>query len=205
MATFKLTYLNYRGRAELIRFILSQAGIKFEDIRLAPEKWNEIRPETQLGILPTAEFDGKTLSGNATIARYLAEKHGLAGATPIENAELFSIVECVEDLWLKISSFFWEKDEARQAAAKKQFTESYLPLALKKLESAAALNDSKEGWIKGEEVTYADLAICVLLEVLTTERPSLLDLFPRLGKLKSSVEQLPRIKEWISNRPDTPY
>ena len=32
--------------------------------------------ETQLGILPTAEFDGKTLSGNATISRYLAEEHG---------------------------------------------------------------------------------------------------------------------------------
>ena len=43
MATFKLTYLNYRGRAELIRFILSHAGIKFEDIRLAPEKWSELR------------------------------------------------------------------------------------------------------------------------------------------------------------------
>ena len=44
MATFRLTYLHYRGRAELIRFILSQAGIQFEDIRLPPEKWNEIRP-----------------------------------------------------------------------------------------------------------------------------------------------------------------
>lgn len=32
--------------------------------------------ETQLGVLPTAEFDGKILSGNATIARYLAEEHG---------------------------------------------------------------------------------------------------------------------------------
>ena len=32
--------------------------------------------ETELGILPTAEFDGKTLSGNATIARYLAEENG---------------------------------------------------------------------------------------------------------------------------------
>ena len=32
--------------------------------------------ETQLGILPTAEFDGKVLSGNATIARYLAEEYG---------------------------------------------------------------------------------------------------------------------------------
>lgn len=44
MAGYKLTYLNFRGRAELIRFILSQADIKFEDIRLVPEKWTEIRP-----------------------------------------------------------------------------------------------------------------------------------------------------------------
>ena len=39
---------------------------------------------------------------------------GLAGASPLENAELFSLVECVEDLWLKIFAFFWEKDEARK-------------------------------------------------------------------------------------------
>lgn len=55
------------------------------------------------------------------------------------------------------------------------------------------------------QVTYADLAICVLLQVLITERPSLLKSFPSLAKLKSSVEELPRIKEWMSKRPDTPY
>ena len=33
-------------------------------------------PATQYGILPTAEFDGKILSGNAMISRYLAEEHG---------------------------------------------------------------------------------------------------------------------------------
>ena len=44
MASYKLTYLNYRGRAELIRFILSQAGLQFEDCRLPPEKWLERRP-----------------------------------------------------------------------------------------------------------------------------------------------------------------
>ena len=39
---------------------------------------------------------------------------GLAGDSPLENAELFSLVECVEDLWLKISAFFWEKEETRK-------------------------------------------------------------------------------------------
>ena len=40
-----------------------------------------------------------------------------------------------------------------QAAAKKQFIETYLPLTLKKLETLAALNDSTEGWIKGNKVS----------------------------------------------------
>lgn len=51
MASFKLTYLNYRGRAELIRFILSQAKVEFEDIRLNPQEWNEIRPSTEIILL----------------------------------------------------------------------------------------------------------------------------------------------------------
>jgi len=44
MAEYKLVYLNYRGRAELIRFILAYTGVKYEDSRLAPEKWPEARP-----------------------------------------------------------------------------------------------------------------------------------------------------------------
>lgn len=44
----------------------------------------------------------------------ISDATGLAGANPLENAELFSLVECVEDLWLKISAFFWEKDETRK-------------------------------------------------------------------------------------------
>lgn len=41
-ATTKLTYLNYRGRAELIRFILAQAAVDYEDNRIEPEKWAEV-------------------------------------------------------------------------------------------------------------------------------------------------------------------
>ena len=35
-----------------------------------------VHTETQFGVLPTLEFDGKRLSGNGPIARYLAEKYG---------------------------------------------------------------------------------------------------------------------------------
>ena len=43
MADYTLVYLNYRGRAELIRFIFAQTGIKYEDTRIDPAKWAEKR------------------------------------------------------------------------------------------------------------------------------------------------------------------
>ena len=44
MAECKLVYINYRGRAELIRFILAQAEVKYDDSRIELEKWAELRP-----------------------------------------------------------------------------------------------------------------------------------------------------------------
>ena len=39
---------------------------------------------------------------------------GLAGDSDIENAEIFSVVEDVEDLWGRMSSIFWEPNEERK-------------------------------------------------------------------------------------------
>lgn len=36
---YKLTYFNLRGRGELIRLILAQAGVEYEDIRIEKDKW----------------------------------------------------------------------------------------------------------------------------------------------------------------------
>ena len=44
MAAYKLTYLNYKARGELVRFILAYAEVDYEDVRLVPEKWQELRP-----------------------------------------------------------------------------------------------------------------------------------------------------------------
>lgn len=92
MATIKLTYLDYKGRAELLRFILSQAGVEFEDRRLKPEQWAEempgklnynsrpqgswllFIPGTEFGT-PVLECEGTVLKTNGTIAKFLASKY----------------------------------------------------------------------------------------------------------------------------------
>lgn len=204
---YKLIYIDIRGRGELVRFILSQAGEQFEDERVPVQEWPSYRAGTPLGIVPVLEYgeNRRTLSGNGAIARYLAEKHGLDGTSSEENAQLFAIVECVEDLWVRIAAFFWEQDEQRKAGFKREFVGSYLPLTLQKLEAVAAANNCPQGWIHGKKVTYADLAVCVLLEAVVGESPSLLDQLPSLARLKDSVEGLPNIAAWIQQRPNTPF
>ena len=40
----KLTYFHARGRAELSRLILAQAGVDYQDVRIAREDWPKIKP-----------------------------------------------------------------------------------------------------------------------------------------------------------------
>ena len=44
MPTYKLVYFNTKGRAEISRWILAQAGVKYEDVRITKEQWAELKP-----------------------------------------------------------------------------------------------------------------------------------------------------------------
>jgi len=106
MVNYKITYFNLRGRAELARLVLHQAGVSFEDYRFGPGEWPTAKPskfiilfnfihffkkfylliqmficiiDMPFGQVPVLEEDGKMLAQSITIARYLARQHGLAG------------------------------------------------------------------------------------------------------------------------------
>ena len=46
MPTYKLTYFNSRGNAEVIRMIMAYGDIEYEDVRLTGEQWLELKPST---------------------------------------------------------------------------------------------------------------------------------------------------------------
>lgn len=41
MSSYKLTYFDIRGKAEIIRLILAQVGVEYEDIRIGQDEWRE--------------------------------------------------------------------------------------------------------------------------------------------------------------------
>ena len=47
MPNYKLTYFNSKGRAELTRLILAQAGVEYDDNRITTEEWQKMKPSNK--------------------------------------------------------------------------------------------------------------------------------------------------------------
>ena len=207
MTSYRLTYFNARGVTETIRFILAQAGVQYEDKRIPfqGEEWVELKPTAPFGTLPILEEDGRKIGGNAPIARYLAEKFGLSGSNEYDNAVLASIMDAVLDFVRRAYTPAFEKDEARKAELKKELQETHIPKILGNLKKFAVGNNCKDGWLYGPKVTYADFAGYIALDVILQNDPNVLDRYPALKKLRTSVENLPNIAKWLQDRPKTDY
>ena len=46
MSTYKLTYLNARGKGEYIRLVLAAAGVQYEDFRIDLKDWPQHKSST---------------------------------------------------------------------------------------------------------------------------------------------------------------
>ena len=55
------------------------------------------------------------------------------------------------------------------------------------------------------QLTYADFYFYTALENMLKQMPTLLDNFPTLKKLWSSVEALPNIAKWLKERPESQF
>ncbi|KAL7678098.1 hypothetical protein ACOME3_004326 [Neoechinorhynchus agilis] len=95
----QLAYFKARGRAEITRFILAAASVKYNDNQIAHKAWVALKPKTPLGQLPVVERDDDNIiiPQNLAIARYFARKHGLAGDRDLESAMINSVVDTALD------------------------------------------------------------------------------------------------------------
>ena len=200
-------YFNARGRAESSRFILSQAGVKFEDVRMeyAGEDWAKLKPNTPTGMLPVLEVDGKQIAGSGPIARFLAERFDLAGSNDFENAEIASLVDVMDDFFGKLVAFLFERSEERKPMLKKQLEDEHFAKYWGVIEKAIEKNGSEKSWVYGQKPTYADFTMYTLVDYTFKVFPNILESYPGIAKMRASVEALPNIAKWIEERPKTDF
>jgi len=206
--SYKLVYFGVRARAELIRWEFAYAGQEFEDVRVEHADWPTLKPTTPFGQLPYLEVDGKALAQTYSIARYIARKHGLAGQTAWEEAEVDSLVDYVGDsgkgyyTWL---TTVFSGDQKKADTLKEEYLTTGVVPYLQGLERLLQSNDGGKGFFVGTKPTWGDFAVTLFVSELKFLKPDVLAKYPLLEAHASRVTELKGIKEWIKKRPETPF
>jgi len=198
----KLTYFDGRGRAEMARLLLANAGVKYDDVRVGGEKWQELKPKTPKGALPIFEHKGNMLCESLAIARYIARETGQYGSNNYEAAVCDMMIDSSEEIVNGVIKLkFTAKTEEDKAEA------------LKKLEVTGANVDKLVGKLKkgkfmlGDKITVADIAMLSACEFLHMGCPDL-DLaakYPTWNSIVCCVKQDEKIAKWIETRPKTDF
>merc|ERR1711860_114756 len=207
MPSYKLTYFDGRGRGEISRMLFAAGGKPFVDDRISFDKWGELKPKTPQGTLPVLEVDeGKSgkwcVTQSTSVARYLAREFCLCGKGAKEMATADMILDTVIDLFGKVIPIVFNKDEAEKAEKMKEFKSETAPKILGILEKLVS-ETGKGGFAVGSNLTLGDLSLFVYLENCGLLDD--LDKFPLLSANRKKVAAVPRIKEYLSKRKETPF
>lgn len=174
-----LIYFAARGRAELIRLILAQAGVEYAEHPVAkgtpplngrPTDFAELKASGQLpfeAVPVWEEPDGFRLAQSLAIANHLARRHGLLGTSPKEQAQVEQALGGYDDARAELRKLAIVAPEQRGALREELLT-STLPRWLGFFDRLLRANGGGAGFLVGNGLTSADLALWYLVELCET-------------------------------------
>ena len=80
-----------------------------------------------------------------------------------------------------------------------------LSLTLKRVEERIIANPLGCGVIAGRDISYADIYLSAILDLVGNQRDNVTMPYPNVKALDARVRSMPKIAEWIKNRPVTVY
>lgn len=206
-----LIYFAGRGRAELIRLVLAEAGVDYDEHHVgrgtppAGGRPTDLAELKAAGVLPFGavpvweEPGGLRLAQSAAIANHLARSHGLRGASPLDEARCDELLGAVDDVRAELRKLA-VAGPAERENLRRDLQEKVLPRWLGDIERLVKPRLDAGGFAVGGSLTVADLALWYLLEMVqdngfgaAAERcPALLAFFDRIGAR-------PRIAAYVSS------
>ncbi|KAI1708450.1 putative glutathione S-transferase 5 [Ditylenchus destructor] len=203
MVQYKLHYFDVRGMGEPIRLIFAFANEPFEDIRFTMDNWPNLKSKYKYGKVPVLEVDGKQLAQSSVIARYLAERFGIAGKNAWEKAQVHEIVDFQKDVYTELGPYYYamlgfkpgDKDALRK--------DVFLPAAEKLFpQYVRLLKESGSGFFAPSGVTYVDFIVGDYLEhwVNELEPQYMKEKYPELVAYVKKVHAVPEIQKYLKTR-----
>ncbi|XP_046744860.1 glutathione S-transferase-like [Diprion similis] len=199
MPQYKLIYFKTTGVSEFVRYLFSYADQDFEDVRHDITTWSKFKPETPYGVLPILEIDGKTYHQSLAIGRYLAKEFNLTGSNTLEDLEIDSMVDTINDYRILFSQYLWETNEDTRAKQKEQLVQEKIPFYLTRFENRVKANG---GYFFGAKLTWADLFFVSLKPYVDfTIGFDTLKNHVALAEHAKKINAIPNIKKWLDTRP----
>ncbi|GMT14658.1 hypothetical protein PFISCL1PPCAC_5955, partial [Pristionchus fissidentatus] len=210
VSTYRLVYFDKRGRAEAIRQLFVVAGVEFIDDRLTDSEWKAAKSRTPFQQLPILDVDGILLGQTHAIIRSLARKFGYAGQNATEEAIIDSLSERYSDFfddispWVVVIEGYAKGDESFTLPFQRHLRESVLyPAALTFFECIEMFLKKAKGYLVGSDLSYVDLLVTEGIAQIAEIEPRILQGHKRVDGYVRRVRKLPRLREWIADRPLT--
>ncbi|CAF2344919.1 unnamed protein product [Rotaria sp. Silwood2] len=208
-STYKLIYFAGRGLAETSRMLFKAAGQDFEDYRypitindgqyIRPE-WDAAKSKYIYEKIPVLEIDGGkyTIAQSKAVERFLARRFNMLGSNDIEAA----IIDAAGEQMLDVKQAY-NKAKTAGGDSVKQFFEEDLTKTFTAFEKQA--NKDKSGYWIGSNLSLFDIQLYNLIHFFDDQQSvqKVLEKCSTLKAIHDKVEQIPAIKKWLDERPQT--
>jgi glutathione S-transferase len=193
-----LIYFAARGRGEVIRLALAEAGAEWKDETFTMDEFPKLKESGRLPFLAVpvwVEDGGFTLAQSAAILQHVGRTHGLTGTTLREQALVDQALGAVEDVRgeiRKLAIF----EPAKRPEVRVALASTILPRWFAMLEKLIG----PSGFLAGESVTTADLALYYLLEVARdNDFANVVAAAPRLDAFMKRIAARPKIAAYLAS------
>jgi glutathione S-transferase len=206
-----LIYFPSRGRAEVIRLVLAEAGVEYQEHPVGKStppldgRPTDFAALKASGALPFEavpvweEPGGFRLAQSFAIVNHLARTYGLAGATMLEAAQVDQWLGAIEDVRAELRKLATVTPDKR-APLRAELRTATLPRWLGWLERLLRSNRNGAGFVVGDGVTVADLALWYLLEMIRDNGfGEALDRHPALTTFAQRIASRPRIAAYLAS------
>ncbi len=110
-----------------------------------------------------------------------------------------------QDLFSHFPSILFAKDPETKASLLKKLSEEAFPNKMNYFQGVLAKNNT--GFLVGSDLTVADLnlfSVLTEMKFIGVDVSGILDSYPSVKAHEEKIKNLPKIAEWIKNRPTNP-